>query len=103
VGEEPERLLKRAAPTLGRVASFPKVAYRRATGAWGERLAALTTASDPQVVLRVGINALLEVRQEQQRATPVAGLERMQGERRLGPVWGHALLAEHTAGILAVL
>ncbi len=97
------RPLKRPPPTLGRVAPMPAVARTRTAGQWVTRYSALTTASDPAYVLQVGINVLLELRQEQRRAAPVGGLERLASARLLKPLWGHPALREDTAGVLAVL
>ncbi len=97
------RPLKRPPPTLGRVAPMPNVARTRTAGQWVTRYSALTTASDLRSVLQVGINVLLELRQEQRRAAPVGGLERLASARLLKPLWSHPALREDTAGVLAVL
>jgi hypothetical protein len=58
----PKRPLKRAAPGLDRIAFFPGLACADEREAWAARLGALTTATDPQYVARVGINALVALR-----------------------------------------
>ncbi len=97
------RAFKRPPPTLGRVAPMPDIAHTRTAGHWVTRYAALTTASDLRTVLQVGINVLVELRQEQRRAAPVGGLERLASARLLRPLWSHPALREDTAGVLAVL
>ena len=97
------RPFKRPPPTLGRVAPMPGVARTRTAGQWVTRYSALTTASDLRHVLQVGINVLVELRQEQRRAAPVGGLERLASARLLKPLWSHPALREETAGVLAVL
>jgi hypothetical protein len=97
------RPFKRPPPTLGRVAPLPDVARTRTAGQWVARYSALTTASDPRSVLQVGINVLVELRQEQRRAAPIGGLERLASARLLKPLWSQPALREETAGVLAVL
>ena len=63
-----ERPLKRQPPTLGKIAPFPTPAPGTPTGEWAARWASLTTADDPLYVLRVGLNAILELRLSQQPA-----------------------------------
>jgi hypothetical protein len=72
-------------------------------GQWLTRYHALTTATEPAEVLHVGLNVLLELRQEQRRAAPVGGLEGLASARLMQPLWTHPALRETTAGVLAVL
>jgi hypothetical protein len=76
VGEAPplERPLQRQPPALGKIAPLPPAQEGMPAGQWAGRWASLTTADDPLYVLRVGLNALLELRlsQELTRSSPSA-------------------------------
>jgi hypothetical protein len=103
-----ERPLKRQAPTLGRVAPLPAVERRATSGEWAARFAALTTATDPLYVLLVGINAVIETRQE--HWARLEEQERQNARPPLGLLWGtlgllreEALLPSQVAETLEVL
>jgi hypothetical protein len=89
----PKRPLKRAAPSIARVDPFP-VLPNEAESEWRPRLHQLTTATDPNYLMKVGCNALVELRCMLAGPIPEEQRGPLGQPATLRPLWGRIPEAE---------